>query len=265
MEFFGQVVRAAVERKAASFHLNVGLPPILRVSKRLEPVEGLSPASRDHLMELVSWLLDDEQRREMNKKGEVTRTYAPSFAPSEVFDVTFLWSAGEPTIIGNYYTVKFEGTASRGAKGEQPSELGRILEETGLINNERILEAIRDSGESAQKLKDSLINSGLVSEKEILDAIAKQMGIKRVDLDDIEVTQELLDQIPKDSVFKYRIFPVGHSESEVKIALHDPTMISVTDHLEKKLGKAIIGHITSEEQIDSYIRRYYGENDYQTE
>ena len=212
-EYFGEVLRQAIERKAASFHLTVGLPPTLRVNKELEPIEGLASATRDQLMELISWLLDDEQRRAMNKQGEVTRSYAPSFAPAEVFDLTFLWSAGEPAVVGNYYTAKF-------AEGR--------LRETAPI-----------------------------SEEEILDSIAAQMGMKRIDLDDIEITSDLLHQIPKDFVLKRRVFPIGHNESELKIAVHDPTDILVRDNLEKMLKIKVVAYLTSEEQIDSYIHRYY--------
>lgn len=118
-------------------------------------------------------------------------------------------------------------------------------------------ESDSDSGEVTEETLKRMMETAPLTDDQIMDELASQMGMERVDLDAIEITPDLLRQIPKDFVLKRRVFPIGHNGTELKIAVHDPTDILVRDNLEKMLRKVVIAYLTSEEQIDSYIRRYY--------
>ncbi|MFH0795318.1 MAG: GspE/PulE family protein [bacterium] len=163
----------------------------------------------------------------------------------------------KPSDAERQYFEKMAGKHYAPPSSGKANQLGKILEEAGLVNQEMILEAIRDSGETATTLKQNLIQTGLVREDEILDAIAQQMGMKRVDINQVQITPELIEQLDPKLIKKYRVFPVAYDDNSITIALHDPTNINVTDDLERLLGKQIIGCIASEEDIDRAIKRYY--------
>ncbi|MCX6999787.1 MAG: hypothetical protein NT106_05750, partial [Candidatus Sumerlaeota bacterium] len=61
--------------------------------------------------------------------------------------------------------------------GKATPQLGVILEEAGLINEEMIRNILHDNKESAAALKRTLISQGLVREDDILDALAREMGM----------------------------------------------------------------------------------------
>lgn len=136
-------------------------------------------------------------------------------------------------------------------------KLGIILEEAGLINEQMISELLARGNESAQSLKQTLIQQGLVSEEEILDAIAQEMGLEKVDLSKVKVDKELLSQIEPKIAIKYKVFPVKADEESIHIALADPLDIQTLDDLEKILRKKVIGCVAPEEDILRLIRRYY--------
>ncbi len=150
----------------------------------------------------------------------------------------------------------FARTAAQRA-GHKPT-LGVILEQQGLIN-EDMLNALGD--ESAQSLKRALVSQGFVREDDILDALASEMGMDKVTLQEIDVTPELVEQISPKIAKEYRVFPVKYDESNIWVALSDPLDIRVTDDLERILEKRVVGMVASEDEINKFIKRFYEGNE----
>lgn len=136
-------------------------------------------------------------------------------------------------------------------------KLGSILEEAGLVNEEMIRKVVVNPNESAQTLKRSLISQGFVREEDILDALAREMGMEKIHLGEVNVTPDLLNQIDAKIAKTYRVFPVAYDNETIQIALADPLNINITDDLEKILGKKVIGLVASDAEIDKAIKRYY--------
>jgi len=141
--------------------------------------------------------------------------------------------------------------------GKATPQLGVILEEAGLINEEMIRNILHDNKESAAALKKTLISQGLVREDDILDALAREMGMEKIDLDEVIVTPELLSQLEKRTIMKYHIFPIKYDENTLWVALSDPLNIQTTDDLERITGKKVIGMVAPEDEINKRIKRYY--------
>jgi type IV pilus assembly protein PilB len=141
--------------------------------------------------------------------------------------------------------------------GSPSARLGSILEEAGLVNEQMIRDLISSGVESAQSITRSLIQQGLVREDDILDALAHEMHLERVNLEEVKPTPELIEQITPKLAQKYRIFPVRFTEEELWVALSDPLDIQTTDDLKMILGKEVVGCVASEEEVARAIRRYY--------
>lgn len=151
-------------------------------------------------------------------------------------------------------------TLAKKYKSSTPT-LGLILEEAGLINEEMINDVVRNSDESAQSLKRSLISQGLVRESDILDALAQEMGMEKISFQDLRITPELVEQIDAKTAKKYQVFPVRYDDESIHVSLSDPLNIQTTDDLEKILGKKVIGVVASDEDIQKAIKRYYEGNE----
>ena len=79
--------------------------------------------------------------------------------------------------------------------GSGTARLGAILEEAGLVNEQMIRDLISSGTESAQSIKRSLIQQGLVREDDILDALAHEMHLERINMEEVKPTPELIEQI----------------------------------------------------------------------
>ncbi|MCX7011651.1 MAG: ATPase, T2SS/T4P/T4SS family [Candidatus Sumerlaeota bacterium] len=135
--------------------------------------------------------------------------------------------------------------------------LARILEEAGLVNEQMIQDLIRSGKEDAASIQRSLVQTGLVREDDILDALAQEMHLERVDFSAVVITPELIGQVPARIARKYRIFPVRYDEDTIWVALSDPLDIQTTDDLKMVLNKEVIGCVAPEEDIARAVRRYY--------
>ena len=124
-----------------------------------------------------------------------------------------------------------------------------------------IRNVLKDSKESAAALKKTLISQGLVREDDILDALAREMGMDKVDLDEVDITPELIVALDKRTAMKYHVFPVRFTEDTLWVALSDPLNIQTTDDLEKITGKKVIGLVAPEGDINKRIKRYYEGNE----
>lgn len=137
--------------------------------------------------------------------------------------------------------------------------LGNILEEAGFLSEEQVDEIMKEKMESEEgkTLKETLIEKGLVREEDILDAVAQEMGLEKIDLSTIKITQELLGIIPEKMIKSYQIFPVKEVNDTIYIATSDPLNIQITDEIEKKLYKRVVGMVASESEIQKMIDEYF--------
>jgi type IV pilus assembly protein PilB len=138
-----------------------------------------------------------------------------------------------------------------------PVALGLMLEEAGLVNREMIQELIQSGNESAQTLRRSLVQQGIVSEDDIVSAQAHQAGMEKISLRDVEVNPQLLEVIPAVFAKKYKVFPVSANDHEVVVAVGDPANVEPLDSLRLLLNRAVVGVVASPDEIERYVRRYY--------
>lgn len=65
-----------VKRKASDLHLQVGLPPMLRVDGKLTPVPGTDPLNEEAVETLVFAILDEDQKQILLKDKEFDFSFA---------------------------------------------------------------------------------------------------------------------------------------------------------------------------------------------
>ncbi len=155
----------------------------------------------------------------------------------------------------------FEKTAARKAAGPSSGKtLAWVLEEAGLISQDMIKDLIPEE-ESAQTLRHALVSQGLVRDDDILDALAANLGLEKVNLRELKPTPDLINQIEAKHAIKYRVFPVRYDDENLWVALIDPLNIQITDDLERIYRKKIIPVVASEDDINRFIKHYYEGSD----
>jgi len=143
--------------------------------------------------------------------------------------------------------------------------IGKILEEAGLINEEMTKKAIDYSKEAGISVKSVLTQQGLVSEEDFLEAIAFHMGMETIDLAKEHPEKEALEMVPAKVAKKYSIVPIRKDNGKLYIAIKDPLNIEAIDDLQKFLpGIEVKGMVAAEKDIEQAIRKYYDNIDVTT-
>jgi len=88
---------------------------------------------------------------------------------------------------------------------------------------------------------------------------AIQFGAEFVDLETVQFTPSLLSCIPEKLARKHRVLPVAKSEHEIAIVTSAPSDIGAIDDLHVALQREIEVRVADESQIDSFIKRLYGD------
>lgn len=142
------------------------------------------------------------------------------------------------------------------------NRVGRALVNQGLVSEDMVKQMLRDldGAEAGTTLQRSLVEHGFVREDDVLNALASELGMERVHLPSLEVSEDAIKAVPQKVVRDYRIFPIRLEGNEIHIAISDPLNIQVMDDLQRILNRPVRTFVASEEEIDRFYKRYYEGN-----
>lgn len=141
--------------------------------------------------------------------------------------------------------------------------LGDMLVEEGKISMQQLEQALRRQRAQGKRLGELLIDEGLVAEEEIIAVLEKQLNIKRIKLDDINVDRKAIKSIPETLALKHNLIPIGFSANKILIAMWDPLNIFAIDDIRIASGFEVQSFIATKKEIFSAIERYYSDQQVQ--
>jgi CheY-like chemotaxis protein len=130
--------------------------------------------------------------------------------------------------------------------------------EAGIISVktlERALELQRGSGKRLGKL---LGDMGIVTDQEVIEALARQCNLRIVrNFADQPFPQELLDLVPEQMALEKMIFPLKQHDRVLALATLDPFDSETFADLSRKTGMKIYLALATREDIVAAIRKHY--------
>ena len=102
------------------------------------------------------------------------------------------------------------------------------------------------------------VMDGLVSDDAVARALATQFGYEYADLSDFTMSEEILGDLPPDTMYRYRFIPLGMSGDALIIALADPTDVVRLDELEILLDRPLTIRVASESAIETVLKKGEG-------
>ncbi|MVX62570.1 type II secretion system protein GspE [Clostridium chromiireducens] len=135
--------------------------------------------------------------------------------------------------------------------------LGNILVNAGKITGYQLQDALRSQKVLGKKLGEILLDSKIITEEDIIEAIEQQTGIKKVDLNTINFDRKAITLIPQNLCEKYMLIPFGFDNNKIKVTLADPLNIFAIDDLAISTGFEIESFISKKDDIKKFIGIYY--------
>lgn len=113
---------------------------------------------------------------------------------------------------------------------QENKKLGEMLVDAGLINPAQLQEALRHQRIAGGRMGGNLVALGFVSEDVLMDFLAHQTGVPRLELRSLDVPSEVLKRIPRRLADQLNVLPVGIKEPKsLVLAMADPSDLNAID------------------------------------
>jgi len=147
---------------------------------------------------------------------------------------------------------------------DKRAKLGRLLLDAGLVGEQELKAALCYQKNQRCLLGASLVKLGFLSEDKLLDFLAENLQLPRINLDGFFSPPEVLDCVPMERAFAFTVFPLARLQSSsgpvLRVAMADPCNLTVIDALEFMTGFSILPVLASESAIYGAIQRNYVQN-----
>ena len=139
--------------------------------------------------------------------------------------------------------------------------LGRVLIKMGILTREKVHECLKIQKERPEPVSigQIFLELGLVDEKQLQVALAAQRGMEYVNLNDINITPDVVAKVPAQMAKAYHIVPIEYNqkENELTVVLDNPDNFRATDDLSTLMGFKVTAKITDVEALESALTKYY--------
>ena len=140
--------------------------------------------------------------------------------------------------------------------------LGDMLLKAGVIHEFQLNSALSFQRQLGGRLGASLIRLGYLDEDTLLNFLAEQMDLSRIDLDSASISDDIIKLVPVDKALEFSVVPFGLKDvngvKHLFVAMSDPTNLVAVDDLKFISGYQIRTAVSSEDSIIRAIKRYYG-------
>lgn len=139
----------------------------------------------------------------------------------------------------------------------QQRRLGDVLVDSGVISPLEMDEALQRQRLTGDMLGRVLVKMGLCEEQDIVEALAVQSGMERVDLTKLQIPDEILHKITPDIAKFYNVVPVRERDGVLTVAMADPLNLGTLDDLRQILGQEVQGAVSNQHEVNEFIEQNY--------
>ncbi|MCK5051920.1 MAG: Flp pilus assembly complex ATPase component TadA [Candidatus Cloacimonetes bacterium] len=140
----------------------------------------------------------------------------------------------------------------------QFARLGEVLVHLGAANEEQISEAAQKQKSFGLKIGGALLKLGIISEKDLLDALHLQLEYEIVKEDELlELDSDVVKLIPEPFAVENRVIALRKQTNTMIVAMTDPDNIVIQDSLQKLLGLNILPMLIGDSTLTDTLEKYY--------
>jgi len=142
----------------------------------------------------------------------------------------------------------------------QRKKLGELLCEKSYLDESGLKFALAEQKIEHRRLGQILLALGYVTQAQLNEALAHQVGIDKVDLTDISISGEIVGLVPAELVSKYNIMPLSQENGRLKVAMTDPFQPQVIEDLRLVTGCSVHRYYAEPKEMENAILKFYGSN-----
>ncbi len=143
----------------------------------------------------------------------------------------------------------------------QRFRLGDVLASKGLVTPEQLNKALALQKSSGRKLGRALIDLKFVTDTQICEVLADQLGIDFVDLTRREPDPVYVKQLPEALARRFRALVLGARGEGLEVGMADPADMVTFDQLSRALKATLHPAVVAEDALLATIERIYQRKD----
>ena len=140
----------------------------------------------------------------------------------------------------------------------QSLRVGEVLVSEGVVTEKEIQNALKHQQRHKDKrLGELLVELGISDEASIARALADQLGLPYVDLAEQKIQSSALNEVSLEIISQHELFPIESDEFSITIAISDPLSaktMTVLDNVESTCDKRVVEVVATPGQLKFCIQ-----------
>jgi len=133
-----------------------------------------------------------------------------------------------------------------------------VLVKSGLIDAEDASGYIQSAKQEHKNLNSYLIRHGILTDREIVEALSKELNLPVFDLKEKEIPQTVIDRVPVKFASFYKFMPVAIEGNTLTLAISSPLDVRMEDDIRVHLGLEPKEVLALRSDINEALKKYYG-------
>jgi type IV pilus assembly protein PilB len=141
------------------------------------------------------------------------------------------------------------------------NQLGDILLERRMITDAQLEAAQSEQAQAGRSLGRVLVDSGVLTEPQLVAALAAQIGLKFVDLSDTPIDGSAIGRVPGPFCRRHTVVPIAVEAGRLVLAMADPANVFAIDDIRSVSGMEVRPVVATRSDVLSAIDRCYRADD----
>jgi type IV pilus assembly protein PilB len=144
-----------------------------------------------------------------------------------------------------------------GAKRVVTKQLGELLLEREIINEEQLSKALKVQKERGGLIGQVLVSLGYAKEEEIAQALTVQYGFPYLPLECYEINAEAMKLIPQNVAEQYNLIAIDRIGDLLTIAMSNPLNVQAVEDVELLAKCKVQVFVSTMTDVSNAIKKYY--------
>ncbi|HEX2029590.1 MAG TPA: ATPase, T2SS/T4P/T4SS family [Nitriliruptorales bacterium] len=136
-------------------------------------------------------------------------------------------------------------------------QLGQVLMDVGLITPQQLEDAEHEQRRLGKSLGRILIDRQLVSERDLVSVLSRQIGMDFIDLASVEIDASAVSMVSDVIAKRYNALPIGFDNGKLVVAMSDPSNVFAIDDIRTITGLDVKPVVATRGDIVSAIDRFH--------
>ena len=136
-------------------------------------------------------------------------------------------------------------------------QLGELLIDFGVINNEQLEKALEVQKVKGALIGELLVELGFAKEEDIAQALTVQYGFPYLPLSSYEISSDILHFIPVKIARQYVLIPIDKIGTNLTLVMSNPLNAKAVEEAETVSGCSVQVFVSTSSDIKRAIEKYY--------